>query len=96
MLPQRDIGDANHFAAVHVDDLLVQQVPHHAQHVLVRMVGGEQFVFKVDAVETDRPDLVVAHRQPGVAAPQQVAIDARRMNDGDDGRVFDDAKTAAL
>ena len=37
---QGDVGDPHHFAAVDVDDLLVQQVAHDAQHVLV--VNGRE------------------------------------------------------
>ncbi len=45
-----DIGDAHHFAAVDVDDLLVEQVARDAQHVFVVVIGDELFVAQLDAV----------------------------------------------
>ena len=36
-----DVVDAHHFAAVHVDDLLIEQVAADAQHVFVVVVRGE-------------------------------------------------------
>ncbi len=48
---ESDVGDAHHFAALAVDDLLVEQVAHQAQHVLVGVVRRELFVFEEDAFE---------------------------------------------
>jgi hypothetical protein len=44
-----DVGDAHHFAAGDVDDLLVQQVAADAQHVLVVVVGEQLLVAELDA-----------------------------------------------
>ena len=46
--------------------------------------------------KADGSDLVVADRQPGIAAAYQVAVDAGRMNQRNDGGVFDDAESAPL
>ena len=62
---ERHVGDPDHLAALGVDNLLIQQVPHHPQHVLVGVVGREVLVFQVDAVEADGPDLIVPDGQPG-------------------------------
>ena len=47
---QGDVVDAHHFAAVDVDDLLVEQVARDAQHVLVVVVGDELLVVERDAL----------------------------------------------
>ena len=51
---------------------------------------------RIDAVEGDGADLVVADGEPGPAAAYQVAIDAGRMDERNNGGVFDDAEFAAL
>ena len=56
---KRDIGDADHFAALRVDNLLIQKIAGGAQHVLVGMVGREVFVAEKNAVERNGADLVV-------------------------------------
>ena len=45
-----EIGDAHHFAAVDVDDLLIEQIARDAQHVFVVVIGNELFVAELDAV----------------------------------------------
>src|SRR5579859_2024811 len=70
----------DHLAAIDVDDLLIQEIPPDAQHVLVGMVGGEHFLAQADAIEGNRGYLVVAHRQPNPAAAHQKPVDAGRMH----------------
>ena len=85
-----DIGDAHHFAAGDVDDLLIQQIAADAQHVLVVVVGDELLVAELDApVEGDGADLVEADGEPGVAAAHQEAVDAGGVFARDQGGVFD-------
>ena len=81
-----DIGDAHHFAALPVDDLLIEQIADQAQHVLVGMVGRELLVLEVDPVERNGADLVVADGQPGPAAAHQEAVHAGGMNRGEQWR----------
>ncbi len=45
-----DIGDAHHLAALRIDDLLIEQIPHHPQHVFVGVVRREDFVAQENAV----------------------------------------------
>ncbi len=81
------VGDADHFTAVDVDDLLIEQIALQAQHVLVRMIGVEFFVAELDAVEGDVRNLVVTDGKPGTAGADEVAIDAGGVNQGDDGGI---------
>ena len=37
---ESNVVDADYFAAIDVDDLLIEQVAPNAEHVLIRMVGG--------------------------------------------------------
>src|SRR5438132_7735054 len=57
---ESDVVDADHLAAVHVDDLLVEQVPADPQHVFVGMIWREDLLAEADAVERDGGDLVEA------------------------------------
>ena len=43
---ERHVGDANHLASQRVDNLLIEQIPDDPQHVLVRVIGGQLFVFE--------------------------------------------------
>ena len=47
-----DIVHPNHLAALGVDNLLIEQIANHAQHVFVGMIRREVFVFEIDAVES--------------------------------------------
>src|SRR5579872_160677 len=47
---ERNVGDANHFASLGVDNLLIEQIAHQPQHVLVGMIRREYLVFEVNAV----------------------------------------------
>ena len=82
-----DVVDADHFAAVHVDNLLVEQVPANAQHVFVGMVRREDLLAEADAVERDGGDLVVADAQPGPPTTHQKAVDTGRMHQRNQGGV---------
>ena len=44
-----DVVDADHLAAVDVDDLLVEEVAVDAQHVLVVVIGNELLVAEMDS-----------------------------------------------
>ena len=72
------------------------KIAHQAQHVFVGMIRGELLVFEINAVERDGADLIVADGEPSPAAADQEAVDAGRMNQGNDGGVFDEAEAAAL
>ena len=93
---ERDIGHPHHFAALPVDDLLIEQIADQPQHVLVGMIGRELFVLEVDPVERDGADLIVANGEPGPTAAHQKPVDAGRMDQGNNGGVFDQAQAAAL
>ena len=93
---ESDVGDAHHFAALAVDDLLVQKIAHQPQHVFVGMIRRQQLVFEVNAVERYGANLVVPYGEPGPAAAQQETIHAGRMNQRNDRGVFDEAEAAAL
>ena len=82
------VVDADHFAALRVDDLLVQQIAHQAQHVLVGMIGREVFVAQMNAIERNGVDLIVTHREQGPVAADQKTIDADRVDQGNDGGVL--------
>ena len=86
---ESDVVDADHFAAVHVDDLLVEQVPADSQHVLVGMIRREDLFAEADAVERDGVNLVVADAQPGPPAAHQKPVDAGGMHQWNHGGVTD-------
>ena len=48
-----DIGDAHHFAAVDVDNLLIEQIALDAQHVLVGVIRIKLFVAELDAAASE-------------------------------------------
>src|SRR5260370_3598603 len=48
-----DIVDAHYFVAVHVDDLLIQQVASDAQHILTPVVRSEHPLAPTDTLERD-------------------------------------------
>ena len=94
---ERDVVDANYFSPLGVDDLLVEKIAHHAQHVLVGMIRREIFVAEMNAVERNGTDLVVADRQPRrTAAADQVAIDANRIDQRNHRGVLDHTDSAPL
>src|ERR1700674_394853 len=75
-----DISNPDHFPAVNIDDLLVQQIPAHPQHVLVGVIGCKVFLAQPDSIERNGSNLVVADRQPGPAAAHQETVDPGRMD----------------
>ncbi len=91
-----DVGDAHHFAAMRIDDLLVQQVAHKAQHVFIGVVGSELLVLEPDAVQIEPADLIVADGEPGPPAAHQEAVDADRVHQRHDSRVADDTQPRPL
>jgi hypothetical protein len=38
-----NVVDANDFSPLRIDDLLVEQVADHAQHVFIGVIGGQNF-----------------------------------------------------
>src|SRR5690606_16385987 len=67
------------FAAIYVDDLLVQQVTGEQQMRLVAVVGDELVVRQNDPVEGDLADLVVSDLEVGFSLPEQVAGNTARV-----------------
>ena len=65
-----DVVDADDLPALGVDDLLVEQVPHHPEAPDVVVVGDQLLVAEVDAVEGDR-------WPPGRAGPSTSSIRRR-------------------
>src|ERR1700684_4177655 len=83
------IVDADYFTPLRIDDLLIEKVSHHAQHILVGMVRCEVLIAKMDPVERDGSNLVVANRQPRRPySSDQVAIDANGIDQRYDGGIF--------
>src|ERR1043166_1166368 len=91
-----NIVDPHHLAPLGIDDLLIEQVAHHAQHVLVGVVRGQVLVAKINTVQGDGPDLVVTDGQPGPAAANQVTVDANRVYQGNDSGVLDNTNPVSL
>ena len=77
---KRDVVDPHHLAAVDVDNLLVEQVAPHAQHVFVGVIGEELLVAELDAIKADQRNLVVADRKPGATGAYQKAVHAGLMD----------------
>jgi len=90
------VGNPDHLAAGDVDDLLVEQVTRQPQHVLVGVVGRQELVPEENAVERDGADLLVVHRQPGPASPDQIAVHSGGIDQWHQRRVFDATDPAAL
>jgi len=93
---ERDVGDADHFAALNINDLLVEQIAYQPEHVLIVVVRREQFVAQVESVQRDRANLIVADGEPGPASPYQVAVHADGVDEGDQRGVLDAADAPAL
>ena len=93
---EADIGYADHFAAVDIDDLLIEEIALDAQDVLVGVVWIELFVAELDAGERDGCDLVVADGKPGGSGTHKIPVNAGGVNEGDDADVFDPADPALL
>jgi hypothetical protein len=53
-------------------------------------------MYSSDPVKGDGPDLVVAHREPGRTAADQIPIDADGVQQGHDRGVFDHTESAPL
>ena len=91
------ICDANHLAAVDIDDLLIEQVARDAQHVFIVVIGYELFIAQRDAIaKGNGADLIVADGEPGGADTDQKAIDTGSMDQRDQGRVLDAPDAPAL
>ena len=93
---EADVADAYDLAALSVDDLLIEQVAHHAQHPLVAVIGRQLLGAQIDSVEADRAHLIVAHGHPGPAATNQEAVDAFRVDGWHQGGVAHPSDAMAL
>ncbi|MEZ5362078.1 MAG: hypothetical protein R2748_06960 [Bryobacterales bacterium] len=76
---QRYVVDAHNLAAVHVDDLLVEQIAVEQQVRLVAVIRNELVVGQYDPVEADLADLVVADLETDLAVAEEVVGNAARM-----------------
>ena len=86
---QGDVVDADHLATVDIDNLLVQEVALHTQHVLIGVVRVEALVGELDSVgERDAGDLVVADREPGAPGGDQKPVNPGGVDEGDQGSIF--------
>ncbi len=92
---ERYVRHPHYFAAVRVDDLLVEQVAHHSQHVFVGVIGRELLILEIDALQRDFLDLVVADGEPRPASAYEVAVDADGVDERNQRGVFDTADLAA-
>ena len=89
--------DVNGRKVVRVNDLLIQQITLHSQHVLIRMIGIEALVREPDAaLDGDTGNLIVTDRQPGTAGRNQEPVNTRRMNQRNNCGVFHPPDTALL
>ncbi len=91
-----DVVDAHNLAAVDVDDLLIQQVARDTQHVLVVVVGDENFIAEADTVKRNGSDLIVANGEPGRSGADQVPVDAKGIHQGHDSAVPNAADSSPL
>ena len=96
LFQKSDVVDADNFSALRVDDLLIEQVAHHAKHVLVGMVWGEKLVLKVDAVGTNSLHLVVADAEPAGTGAHQKTVHAHRVDQRNQRGIAERADAAAL
>ena len=78
-----DVVDANDFAAVGVDDLLIEEIARYSQHVFIGMIGGEALVLEVNTGAGDAFHLVVTDRKPAGTGADEKAVDAHRIDKGD-------------
>jgi len=85
---KRDVVDPDHFAPVHIDNLLIEQIAVDAKHVLVGVVRVEALVRKLNALfERDVRDLIVTDGKPGPAGTYKEAVNPRGMDERDDRNV---------
>src|SRR6185437_5973373 len=80
LLQEGNVVDPHHFPALRIDNLLIEQIANHAQHVFVGVIGRQAFVFKLDAIGADTLDLVIADAQPRWAGPDKVAVQPDRVD----------------
>ena len=93
---ESDIIDPHYFSPVHINDLLVQQVPQDPQHVLIIVIGGEDFVVEANACEGGGLNLIMADAEPRLSGADQVTIHPERVNERHDGAVADAADSPPL
>ena len=93
---ERDVRDAHHFAALSVDNLLIQQIAHQPQNVFVGMVRGELLVLEKDSIERDGADLIVAHVEPSPSTANEVTVYAGCIYQRNKRGIFEGADFPAL
>ncbi len=93
---KRHVIDANHLAALGVDDLLIQQIAREPQHVFVGVVRGEVFIPQMNAIQRNGLDLIVTDGQQRAVAADQKAVDANRIHQRHDCGVLDRTEAPPL
>src|SRR6185437_13275046 len=84
------------FSTLRVNDLLIEQIANHSEHVFVGVIRGQALVLQVDAFGTDGLDLVVTDAQPARTGPHQKAVEADGVNQRYQRRVAKRSNTAAF
>ena len=88
---QSHIVDADNFAAVDINNLLVEQIALDAQHVFIGMVRIELLVGKLYPAQGNPGDLIVTDRKPGSAPAHQNAVNPGRVDEGNNGGIANPA-----
>src|SRR5260370_15891287 len=91
-----DIVDAHYFVAVHVDDLLIQQVASDSQHILIVVIRSEHLIAQTNTLERDRLDLIVPDAEPGGSRANQISIHTERIGQRHQTAVADAADATTL
>jgi hypothetical protein len=92
---KRDISDANDFAALGINDLLIQEIADDPEHVLIRVIREELLIFEVNAVQRNGADLIVPNAEPRPAAADEKTVDTSGIYERNDRGVADAADLAA-
>jgi hypothetical protein len=82
-----DVVHADDFAALRIDDLLVEQIAPHPQHVFVGMVGRQPFIAETDSLKRDGLDLIVSNAKPSRARANQETVDSKGVDQRDKSRI---------
>ena len=71
---KRNVIDPNDFSSLGINDLLIEQVTDHAQHVFVGVIRGQALVLEVNAIRVQALDLVVADAEPSRSGANKIPI----------------------
>src|SRR4051794_30681875 len=77
---ERDVIDTNYLASLCINDLLIEQVTDHTQHVFVRMIGRQALVLKVNAICINVLHLVIANAEPSRSSPDEIPVYTNRID----------------